>query len=582
MRKVFLVVCIVVLVLSVTYILLSTFWKGTVNTVQHVFSAITGSKEKIGSLDVPPFPVDVVYTWAGENKGNSMRVAYHGEIKYSLRGVFEFMPWVRRVFIVMNEKKKPSWFSDDYEKYVTLVGHDEIFTDGIKTKLPTTNSNAIETALANIPGLSEHFIYFNDDFFVSRMLPYTRFFNKAGQAMIQPLSVVNLMGTTFGGAVPQFTSGFHYHVPLPLRKSSFKKFNNMYAKWVGWVRGIDKRNGLGCDVCKEFAFPCPCQQIHGTVSKFMENEGNAVEGPAYPDTVAGNDISYFNHYNGDLLDTITVDKLADTFTVNDTAETPSERAAYGKKITAFLERMYPKPCIAEIQQKDGQSAPSLSVIPKIIHQTWKTHDIPEKNRKWVDSWKQKNPSFVHKLYDDAECKIVVASSYPEFLELYDSLPTGVQKADLFRYLVIHKFGGVYADLDTSCQVPIADALKGHSIIVGKESNQYQFQLLQWFFAAAPRHPVFLEIAREIKKRMSNPEMMEKDPRYAKSKDKNNAKILYQTGPWVFTDVMKKYIDSGDAQVYPECTFGCSNPKVSLAAGTTQYVRHYFKGTWKTR
>lgn len=580
MRKVFLAVCIVFLVLSVTYILVSVFWKESVNTAQKVLSVFTKRKHKNVLFDVPPFPIDVVYTWAGENQGNTMRLAYHGEIKYSLRGVLEFMPWVNRVFIVMNEKKKPSWFGDDYQKYVTLVGHDEIFKDGINAKLPTTNSNAIETALVNIPGLSEHFIYFNDDFFVSRMLHYSRFFNDSGQAVIQPLHVVNLKRTTFDGAVPQLTSGFHHHTPLPLRKSSFQKFNKLYAKWVGWVRGIDTRRGLGCDVCKEFAFPCPCQQIHGALSKFMEKEGNAIQGPEYPDNLAGSNISYFNHYNGDILETIKANKLADTFTINDTAETPSERAAYGKKITAFLQRMYPKPCIVELNLNSGP-VPSESVIPKIIHQTWKTQDVPEKYRTWVRSWKEKNPDFTYKLYDNDESRLLVASSYPEFLELYDSLPTGVQKADLFRYLVIHKFGGVYADLDTECQVPIADVLKGHQIILGKESNQVRFQALQWFFAATPRHPAFLEIAEEIKKRMSNPAMVEKDERYAISKDKLNAKVLYQTGPWVFTDVMKKYIDSGEARIHQECVFGCSTPNAQ-APGVTQYVRHYFEGTWKTK
>lgn len=236
-----------------------------------------------------------------------------------------------------------------------------------------------------------------------------------------------------------------------------------------------------------------------------------------------------------------------------------------------------------VSQKDKKTAPPVlsEKIPKILHQTWKTHDVPPKYRKWVNSWREKNPDFVYKHYDDAECRVLVASSYPEFLELYDSLPTGVEKADLFRYLVIHKFGGVYADLDTSCEKPITDVLTGgHRIILGKESNQQEFQCLQWFFAAAPQHPAFIEIANEIKKRVNDPALLEKDPRYQKSRDKKVAKVLFKTGPWVFTDVMLKYIESGDAKVYPECTFGCSNRLFALAPGVKQYVVHHYAGTWK--
>lgn len=305
------------------------------------------------ATETPPFPIDVVYTWAGEGNEDSMRLGDHGELKYSLRSVFENMPWVRHVFIVMNEKKKPSWFRDDYEKFVTLVGHDQIFSDGIPANLPTTNSNSIETALSNIPGLSEHFIYFNDDFFVSRPISYKRFFNNKGQAMIQPnLQPVKLGSTaSFKGPLPEFASGFHSHVPLALRKSGFEDFKAEYREWVAFVRSIKKRAGLGCDVCEPYNLPCPCQQIHGTVSNYLEKKGLAKKGPLYADKVIGPDISYFNHYNAPLMEKASKDDLADTFAVNDTAETPEERKKYGQIIRSFLGRIFSRPAKIEANSK---------------------------------------------------------------------------------------------------------------------------------------------------------------------------------------------------------------------------------------
>ena len=122
-----------------------------------------------------PFPIDVVYTWAGEKKSLDIRLSNNNELKFSLRSVLKFMPWVNHIYILMNPpKKKPSWLNNNYSKKITVVDHNDTFDNNIY--LPTTNSNAIETTIHNVPGLSEHFIYFNDDFFIGRPLSYREFF----------------------------------------------------------------------------------------------------------------------------------------------------------------------------------------------------------------------------------------------------------------------------------------------------------------------------------------------------------------------------------------------------------------------
>lgn len=227
----------------------------------------------------------------------------------------------------------------------------------------------------------------------------------------------------------------------------------------------------------------------------------------------------------------------------------------------------------------AKAVKSAPPIPRLIHQTWKTHDVPERFAAGVESWKSMNPGFRYKLYDDAECRALVSSAYPEFLSFYDRLSSGVQRADVFRYLVIHQFGGVYADLDTHCLRPIAEALEDASVVTGEETNQYQFQLLQWFFAARPKMDVLLDVVREIQRRVErdNRSKMLQDPRYAASGQKEMAKTLYETGPWVFTDVLKASIEDGTVKVFPPCSFGCSTEP---AEGTVLYVRHDYAGTWK--
>ena len=69
------------------------------------------------SLDeLPPFPIDVVYTWAGENSTNNARISNNNELKYSIRSVIKYAPWVNKIYILMNPPKvAPSWFNESYK-----------------------------------------------------------------------------------------------------------------------------------------------------------------------------------------------------------------------------------------------------------------------------------------------------------------------------------------------------------------------------------------------------------------------------------------------------------------------------------
>lgn len=85
-----------------------------------------------------------------------------GLFRYWFRSVEKYAPWVNRVFLITNGKI-PEWINPDCEKLV-LVKH----ADYIPEKyLPTFNSKTIELNLGRIKGLSEHFVYFNDDTFIN-------------------------------------------------------------------------------------------------------------------------------------------------------------------------------------------------------------------------------------------------------------------------------------------------------------------------------------------------------------------------------------------------------------------------------
>lgn len=87
------------------------------------------------------------------------RFADHNELMYSLRSIEKYAPWIRNIFLVTNGQV-PNWLDVNHPK-IHLVNHSTIFPN--KNHLPTFNSLAIESHLYEIPGLSDDFIYLNDD-----------------------------------------------------------------------------------------------------------------------------------------------------------------------------------------------------------------------------------------------------------------------------------------------------------------------------------------------------------------------------------------------------------------------------------
>ena len=92
----------------------------------------------------------------------SVRFRDHDTFKYWFRAVENYAPWVHKVFLVTNGKF-PDWINKDCPKLV-LVEHADYIP---KQLLPTFNSSVIEIYLNRIQGLSEHFVFFNDDFYLN-------------------------------------------------------------------------------------------------------------------------------------------------------------------------------------------------------------------------------------------------------------------------------------------------------------------------------------------------------------------------------------------------------------------------------
>jgi UDP-glucose 4-epimerase len=141
------------------------------------------------------FDIDLVFSWVdgtdlefqraraaqmqsyvvGEGDDHPARFRQLDELRYALRSVHLFAPWVRRIFIV-TDSPRPLWLADDPR--VTIVRSEEFFAD--VSVLPTHNSQAVESQLHRIPGIAEHFLYSNDDMFFGKPVSPGMFFTPGG------------------------------------------------------------------------------------------------------------------------------------------------------------------------------------------------------------------------------------------------------------------------------------------------------------------------------------------------------------------------------------------------------------------
>ena len=170
-------------------------------------------------------------------------------------------------------------------------------------------------------------------------------------------------------------------------------------------------------------------------------------------------------------------------------------------------------------------------IPKIIHQTWKTNEIPEQvidiNKKLLEL----HPDYEYKLWTDKENLDFIKKEYPFLLKLYESYPNNIQRVDLVRYCILHKYGGIFLDLDFLVLRKFDSLINNKQCVFGLESSK---NIENWkkdkiicnaWMACIPNHTFFKNII---------------DYSQNKKLDLNN--VLSSTGPFFLTGCYDNYED----------------------------------------
>ncbi len=181
--------------------------------------------------------------------GGDMRFRATGEIYFCIASILRYAPWVRKIWIVTdNQDPHAEEFVarnfPDNKIPIEIVDHKVLFR-GYEQYLPTFNSLAISTLLWRIPGLSDCYLYFNDDVFLAseatpemwfegdKTVLYARKVPAHVARLLRWAKHVGKKHKIFGHKDPMLNSadilrsGYFFlfpHAPVPMRRSWYEEF----------------------------------------------------------------------------------------------------------------------------------------------------------------------------------------------------------------------------------------------------------------------------------------------------------------------------------------------------------------------
>ncbi|MET9106948.1 stealth conserved region 3 domain-containing protein [Streptomyces zhihengii] len=305
------------------------------------------------------FPVDVVYTWVDDTDpawrerrdtvrrrmdmpvddadSGDVRFRNRDELRYSLRSLAMFAPWVRTVYLVTDDQT-PSWLDTD-QPGIEVVSHRDIFTD--PEWLPTFNSHAIESQLHRIEGLSEHFLYLNDDVFIGRPLTASSFFMSNGLAKLfrSPTAVPPsdpspddegyfaaaknnraLLEEAFGRVA---THGF-LHAPHPLRRSVLAEIAERFPEEVS----ATARNPFRANTDL-------------SLTSSLHHHYGYLTGRSVPALISCSYINVGNYEHHTVLSRLLASRSHDVFCIGESADAEVPVDEQDRVLRAFLNAYFP-------------------------------------------------------------------------------------------------------------------------------------------------------------------------------------------------------------------------------------------------
>ncbi len=214
------------------------------------------------------------------------------------------------------------------------------------------------------------------------------------------------------------------------------------------------------------------------------------------------------------------------------------------------------------------------LIPKIIHQTWKSEEIPDKWKAYRDKVIRLHPGWEYRLWTDDSNEAFVKEAFPGFYDIFMGFPLGIMRADVIRYLLMYKLGGIYLDLDYEFLKPFdfEDSKlvlpQNRSVSAGDNADTIGNAV----FASTPGHRFWKDAVEDLQ---NNPPQV-----------KDRTEVVHATGPHFLTRIFNQG-QYDDITVTERMLFHPPSPQTEddyrkIVREGVSYGIHHGWGVWKKR
>lgn len=229
---------------------------------------------------------------------------------------------------------------------------------------------------------------------------------------------------------------------------------------------------------------------------------------------------------------------------------------FNREHISFFKEQYEKASKVE--------ASSELKIPKIIHQIWLGSPFPEKYKAFQESWKKFHPDWRYILWTDKD----IETFSPKIAKLVKSASNFGEAADILRYAVLYKYGGLYVDTDFECVKPFDILHHTYDFYLGLQPlDTNALQVNNALIGSKPKNPIFMQAFKRI--------AVSKEPR-----------TIIKTGPILLTNL---YIElykniSGIACAFPATYFypcGFTQPSADrdIWLKPESFAIHHWEASW---
>ncbi|KAL3857854.1 hypothetical protein ACJMK2_012484 [Sinanodonta woodiana] len=168
---------------------------------------------------------------------------------------------------------------------------------------------------------------------------------------------------------------------------------------------------------------------------------------------------------------------------------------------ASLQTTFPPPITKELETLPTSGN---TRIDKLIHQSWKTKDVPMQFMKYIESFVINHPSWGYMFWTDRSMRKLIKDHYSSLLPIYDNYPHPLNRPDAVRYVILFHFGGVYSDLDVHSLRPLDPILRKYTCLLAQEPHVHSIIQLNFyeqatnaFMACKKRHPFMKRVIENL-------------------------------------------------------------------------------------